>query len=189
MALMFRQIIMVIKSRPKIAAGERYRKAFLLLPVFILLALIFSLQPAVAQSEKTVLDMYVLDGYNSTIKPGVSNIFFVELRNSGTVSLSNIVLSDIAPDNWAVIFDPGKIESLTPGSSRSVQINITPPANSNKGYYNVTVIANSNELRQVATIYTHIESSLSLWLWIGVAIAIVVIVAFLYIFFRLNRQQ
>ena len=163
---------------------------FILIPVIIILLVLCSLPfyPAMAQNEKTGLDILIISSFNNTVHPGQDNSIVIEVRNSGDTTLTNVVLSSNAPANWTVNFSPSSIESLSPSGSQVINVDIMPPNNSPRGDYNITLIAENPDISQAISVYAQINSTPGIWLIIGAIILVVVIGIFVYVYFRYTRR-
>ncbi len=142
-----------------------------------------------AQAEKTGLTLNVVpDGYYNTITAGQEKTIFLEVWNNDNTELTNIRLSADFPKGWTVEFNPGMIDSLTPGSSQTVDVLLRPDKNAKEGEYNVTLIADANETRRVTSIFVRVESASLFWLWVGIGIAVLLIAGSVFIFMRFGRE-
>lgn len=166
---------------------SKYRILSLLV---ILTGMIMSLLPqsGFAQEERIALTLrLVSDHYNSEVKVGQDNIFFLEVRNIGNTAITDICLSSNEPESWQVDFDPVKITSLSPGNYQTVELNIKTADSTTRNSYKIILIAEANEIREVEDIWITVETP-SYWPWIGAGIAVIMIAVFVIIFIRLNRQ-
>ncbi|MFH0846837.1 MAG: NEW3 domain-containing protein [Chloroflexota bacterium] len=143
-----------------------------------------------------ILPTYSLDiisspnRYNYQATPGKDNKFSMSLKNIGSGTLKDIILSATAPADWSVTFEPERVTSLTPGNSGSVEFNIKPSAKAEyDDYYQITLIAETGQVRKTMSISVFLKRPERAWLWAGVAVVAVVVVAFVFIFMRLNRSQ
>lgn len=142
-----------------------------------------------AQEEKVDLILRLASGgYSDEVEPGEDNIFFLEIMNNADKTITNIQLSSDGPEGWVVEFRPERIDSISAGNYRTVDINIKPAENINKGRYTVTIIADSAETRRVMRLFVRVEKGTSVWLWVGVVVTAVVIAGFVIVFMRFNRQ-
>jgi uncharacterized membrane protein len=143
-----------------------------------------------AQGVKTGLDLRLVSGgYNDEVNPGEDNIFFMEIANNSTDTITNIGFSADSPKGWVVEFTPETIDFINADNYQTVDVNIKPPQNTSKGRYTVTVIADSVETRRVMSIFVRVENGISVWAWVGAIVAAVVITGFVIIFRRFGREQ
>lgn len=170
----------------------KMKSKFRILSILIILAgMIFILlpQPGYAQEERIALTLRLISNhYNSEVKVGQDNIFFLEVRNIGNTSISDISISSISPEGWQVSFDPMNINSLSPGNYQTVELNIKTADSTTRNTYKITLIAEANEIREVEDIWVTVETP-SYWPWIGIGIAVILVAVFIIIFVRLNKQS
>lgn len=163
-----------------------------LLPFLLAASLATILLPGavLAQEGRTDLILSVVwagKHYNE-VTAGKDNAIFLEVRNTGNRSITNIKLSADKPEGWAIEFRPAKIDYLGPGSLQTVDVNIKPSGKTAKGEYRVTFVAEANEIRKVENFWVRVEAASS-WLWVGAIVAAMVVAAFVVIFVRSGRQQ
>ena len=127
--------------------------------------------------------------YHKAVTAGKYNLFFADVKNTGSGALSNIRFSADKPAGWVVEFKPEKIDSLTAGSFEKVEVNVKPPAESAAEYYQVTLIAEANQSRRTVNVDMPVEKPKGAWVWVGVVTAFLVIAGFTVIFLRLNRRN
>jgi uncharacterized membrane protein len=167
----------------------RTKTRFLLLFLLIVcMSAILLTRPISAQEEKVDLTLQLVPGwYRYEATAGEENLFFLEVRNTGSKAITNIRLSSDKPEGWIVEFEPARIDYLSPGSLQTVDVNIKPAGKTTKGDYRVTLIAEANEIRKVESIWVEVKAA-SFWLWIGVGITLVLVAGFIIIFMRLNKR-
>lgn len=164
---------------------------FLYLALACFVGLIAILPPgyALAQEIKTGLDLRLVSGgFNDEVNPGEDNLFFMEITNSSSDTITNIEFSANSPKGWVVEFTPETIDVLSADNYLTVDVNIKPPKNTSKGRYTVTVIADSAETRRVMSIFVRVENGISVWTWVGAIVVAVVITGFVIIFRRFGRE-
>jgi len=154
--------------------------------IFLLTVPVMAQAPA--ETEKVDLNLQLFPAYYpNELIPGQNNPTFIEVRNNGSIVLNNIRFSAIVPDDWVVEFNPSILETLTSGSSYTVDVNIIPPASANDQDYTITLVAEAEETRTVNTLYLRVENSFSLWAWVGLGIGALVVIAFIIVFLRFGR--
>ncbi len=159
-----------------------------LLPGAAALLAVLLAGPVAAQEPKRDLILtYSPGSFLYEVKPGQANLVYLEVRNAGTETITNIKLTADKPEGWTVTFTPGEIASLAGGDFRTVDVSITPDRAAGRGNYPVTFIATANEMRRVMTVSLRVESGTSVWLWAGVVLAAIVVAGFIFIFIRSNR--
>jgi len=145
------------------------------------------LQPTLSQAS-TDLTLILKPDYNNGVTAGKDNILFLEIKNSGTQTITNIRLSADQPEGWNIEFTPDYIESLSPRSLQTVTINIRPPTNAIRGYQTINIIATANEITKAESLYINVKKA-SFWIWIIIGVSLVIVAIFIYVFMRLNRQK
>jgi uncharacterized membrane protein len=157
--------------------------------LFLFVGLMTLLLPGstLAAETKTDLTIRLIGDYYSQVKAGEDNKFFLELRNSGNRTLTDIRLSSDKAEGWVIEFNPAQISSLNADSIQTIDINIRPPAKTSRGDYKFSVIAQANEIKKVETIWLRVESD-SFWLWVGAIVGAVVVAGFIIIFIRFGRK-
>lgn len=166
----------------------RITKKYWLLVLTVLMAL-FLPGSASAQAEKKDMVIRFSPGsYPYEVRVGKDNIFYLEVENTGNVSINNITLSANSPEGWSVQINPMTIGSLSPGAIQTIDANVRPSKMSSRRDEQVTVIAEGDGIRRVMTVYVRVRDSNSMWLWIGIGLGVIVIAGFVFIFLRMGRQ-
>jgi len=86
---------------------------------------------------------------NTDVAAGRENHLKASITNTGTTTISKIGVLAQQPEKWIVKFEPNIIENLTPGSSREIDITITPPNKTIAGDYAIKVGAGSNRYNTI----------------------------------------
>lgn len=160
-----------------------------LLATALLVTIFLAPQPTLAQGERTDLSLRLTPyRYNVEVTPGEDNIFYLEVKNEGTTTITNIALSSTQPEDWVIDFKPDRIDSLSPDSLKIVDVNIRPPQNTTRERIKIDLIATTNEMRGVESIWVTVKTA-SIWLWVGIGAIVVVVAIFVLFFFRLSRQK
>jgi uncharacterized membrane protein len=163
----------------------------LLLIITLLIAVQASLNPNAVQAQpgKFDLSLWVIPGDSSDrVKPGLENHLFLEVRNNTSSSITNIRFSASAPDNWAVIFNPPSLDSLSSGSTYTVDVTVTPPSDTSRRNYTVNLVATANETKAVTSQFLRVEGGFSIWVWVGIGVAGLVLILFIFIYLRFGRK-
>jgi uncharacterized membrane protein len=151
---------------------------------------ILSASTALAQMGSTDLILtFQPDNYYNKVTAGEDNRFFLELRNNGSLAISNITLSSDKPEGWTIEFRPEKIDYLGSHSVQTADVTIKPPADIAKGEYTVTFIAEATGIRKALSTRLEVESGKSFWPWVGAIVAVVVVVGFIIVFMRFGRNS
>ena len=84
--------------------------------------------------------------YDARIVADSDRAIYLELENTGTATVNNIVFSSEEPDDWEVEFDPKKVTALEAEETERVGATIEVPANASAGDYMVTLTASGDEV-------------------------------------------
>jgi uncharacterized membrane protein len=125
--------------------------------------------------------------YNTPATAGKNNYFSVKVENNGSAPIDNITFSSDKPTGWTVEFTPDKIDSLSAGSSQTIDVNIKPPSKTIAGDYEITLTANGKQTQNHIDIRVTVETP-TVWGWVGVGITALVIAGLVAIFMRLSRR-
>jgi len=124
-----------------------------------------------------------LDSY--TGKPSNLSLF---VKNTGSAVNRNISLNSFKPENWKVEFKPEKIESLSPGEMKQIEVTITPAAQALVGDYSVGLsVDGERQSGKTVEIRVAVKTS-SAWGWIGIIIILGVIAGLAGMFVWLGRR-
>ena len=151
--------------------------------------LVFPLLPlrTLAQ-EKTEFWLYIRpQSYSYEVTAGEVNTFYLDVGNTGTTKITDIVFSSTGPEGWAIDFYPGRLSTLVAGSTQTIDVNVIPSPDAKRGRYNITVIANADEIRRVTNVEVEVKG-ISEWVWVGIGVAVVVVVGFVFVFWRVGRR-
>ncbi len=150
---------------------------------------VLSPRPVLAQAEAIDLTLTVVYGPNySRLEAGKDNILFLEIRNTGNKPITDIRLSSVKPEGWAIDFKPAKIDSLVPGSLQTIEVNVKPPKEAAGRRYYLTIVAETNEFRREQNTWGRVERPKGRWLWIGGIVLLVVVAGFAIVFVRIGRR-
>ena len=124
---------------------------------------------------------------NTTATAGRDNYFSIEVLNNGSAAIDDIALSSSKPTGWTIEFSPEKIDSLAAMDSKTVEVNIKPPAKTIAGDYQISLTAKGKQISDDMDVRVSVETP-TIWGWVGVAIIVVVIAGLVYIFVRFSRR-
>ena len=111
----------------------------------------------------------------------------IYVKNSGSAKLNNLQFLSFKPENWAVEFDPEKIDTLTPGELKQVEVSITPAGQALVGDYSVGLNAESGKISKTVELRVTVNASTA-WGWIGIGIIVFVMAGLVFLFIRLGRR-
>jgi uncharacterized membrane protein len=109
------------------------------------------------------------------------------ITNDGTQPLEQVALSDTAPTDWNVTFDPATITSIAAKQSATVTATITPSNDAIAGDYVVTFTARNNDANGSVDIRMTIETS-PLFGFVGLALIVLVLGGLWWVFQRYGRR-
>lgn len=124
---------------------------------------------------------------STDITAGREKMVELQLNNTGSTELIDIKLSQAAPVDWEVRFEPENISSLLPGESATAKAYIKASGKAIAGDYVVNIKAQTPEASDSADFRVTVETS-ALWGWIGVLIIALVVAGIYYLFRRYGRQ-
>jgi uncharacterized membrane protein len=108
--------------------------------------------------------------------------------NNGTALIETITFSSDKTQGWDVTYKPEKIDSLVSLETKTVDINIKPPANTVSGDYMLNIyITGKQASADKMAIRVTVETA-TIWGWVGVIIIIIVVVGLVGIFMRFGRR-
>jgi uncharacterized membrane protein len=152
-----------------------------------------SIQLKAVVTAKYNLDFEPANGrYNTEATAGKDNYFTVTITNSGSAPLDKIVFSSIVrgtPSGWSITFRPDKIDSLSVGDKRDVEVNIKPASKTIAGDYMVNVSAQPESKNAIGSAELRVTVlAPTIWGWVGIGIVILVIAGLAVMFMRLGRR-
>ena len=120
----------------------------------------------------------------------------ITITNTGTATLDKVTFysskpSGIAGEEWSVTFKPDKIESLSPGDNREVEVTIKPPSKTIAGDYMTTLRFNSDPKPSTELPKLEIRVAVGTstkWGLIAVGIVVAVIAGLVVGFRQLGRR-
>lgn len=124
---------------------------------------------------------------NTDITIGKEKMVELQLGNTGSSELQDIKLSQSAPADWEVKFEPNIIESLLPGEIATVNAYIKASDKAISGDYAVNIRAGTPEVSDSVDFRVTVKTS-ALWGWIGIFIIALVGAGIYYLFRRFGRQ-
>jgi uncharacterized membrane protein len=124
---------------------------------------------------------------STDITAGREKMVELQLNNTGSTELIDIKLSQAAPVDWEVRFEPENISSLLPGESATAKAYIKASGKAIAGDYVVNIKAQTPEASDSADFRVTVETS-ALWGWVGVLIIALVVAGIYYLFRRYGRQ-
>lgn len=93
----------------------------------------------------------------------------LQVKNTGSTTLSNIKLSHAAPVNWEVFFDPKQVDKLESGKTAMVYAAIKADRKAIAGDYVTNLEAKTSEASSKATMRVSVKTSV-VYGWLGLTI-------------------
>jgi uncharacterized membrane protein len=124
---------------------------------------------------------------NTKATAGKDNYFAVVMSNTGTAPIDNITFNVNKPSGWTVLLTPDKLDSLAAGTSKTIEVNIKPPAKAIAGDYGLLISAEAMQRSVDINIRVTVETP-SIWGWVGVIIILLVIAGVAFVFMRFSRR-
>ncbi|MBW1936432.1 MAG: hypothetical protein JRI79_12725 [Deltaproteobacteria bacterium] len=109
------------------------------------------------------------------------------VKNSGSAMQDNIRFLSVKPENWKVKFKPEKIENLSPGDIKQVEMTITPSEQALVGDYSVNVSIQGQKASKNLEFRVTVKASTA-WGWVGIGIIVLVIAGLVALFIRMGRR-
>ncbi|MDH7523847.1 MAG: NEW3 domain-containing protein [Peptococcaceae bacterium] len=124
---------------------------------------------------------------NASVVAGKEEKVNLVVRNKGGAVLNDINFSSYQPPDWAVTFDPKKVDALKPGESRQITALIKASSKAIAGDYVVSVTASTRETSSTADLRVTVRTS-TLWGIVGLIIVLIVIAGVYRVFQIYGRR-
>ena len=118
---------------------------------------------------------------------GKEAIMSFYVKNSGSATLRNIKFLSFKPENWKVKFTPEKIDSLSPGEIKQIELSITPAEQALVGDYSVSISVEGEKVNKDMELRITVRASTA-WTWIGIGIIVFVLAGLVTLFMKLGRR-
>lgn len=169
--------------------NTKMKHAFLMLLVAVALVGSFCFPSRTRGQERTDLFLNVVPfGYYVDMRAGEEKTLYLEIRNVGTTSVTNVSLSSEHPDGWSLEFDPADVAIIGPNGLQTVNVILTLPANASTGEHHINLVASATEIRRVQSITVDVRPA-SYWVWVGVGVLAVIVAVFAVVFVRMGRGR
>ena len=120
---------------------------------------------------------------------GDDNHVSILVSNTGSAVLNEVTFTSEKPKGWRVTFDPDKLESLSPGVIREVDVIVKPPPKTIAGDYMVSLRFDSQPVTYVPDLRLRVTVlTPTIWGWVGIGIVVIVIAGLAVMFMRLGRR-
>ncbi len=111
----------------------------------------------------------------------------IMIANSGSADLSGVSFASNKPSGWEVNFDPKTVNGLAPGSTREINVSITPDGTAIAGDYLITLSASNPQVSKQLDIRVTVETP-TVWGWTGIAIVVLVLAGLYGVFKSFSRR-
>jgi uncharacterized membrane protein len=122
------------------------------------------------------------------VKSNQDNHVSMQLTNSYTGTVNNIVFRAENPEGWNVTFTPDSLTTLEPGVTQEIDVVINPPAGTEAGDYPLSIAAVGDEAEMVRELRITVVTT-TVWGQAGIGIAVAIIVALAIWFRRAGRRE
>lgn len=124
---------------------------------------------------------------NEELVAGRKKELLFELKNSGSLPLTEIELSGLPPKSWTVTFEDAQVKELAPGKSITVKALIEVPEKSIAGDYVLKVSAKNANVSAESAIRVQVRTSVWTGLW-GIAIILISIASIFFLIRKFGRR-
>lgn len=171
------------------ATSKRWRP-FLFLAVLATVLLLHQTALA-APPDRFQLDLWLRDSrsnYSNDARSGQDNKFFLDVRNNGNRTITNIRLSADAPAGWTIDIKPAEIASLSAGSVQTANVSIRPVGSATTQGYQVSFSAQATEISNVKQSFQVTVKPAPGWLWVWLVVGLLVVAGFVLVYRRFSKQ-
>ncbi len=123
---------------------------------------------------------------NAEVTVGSSNDFQLQLTNSGSAPLDEVIVGVTPPRDWEVTFDQ-QTTSVAPGETVIVNATITPSEEAVAGDYVITFTATHEQADDQIEVRTTVSPS-ALWGFVGIAVIALTLAGLAWVFRRFGRR-
>lgn len=109
------------------------------------------------------------------------------VKNTGSAVQNDVKFTTFKPENWKVDFSPEKIDTLSPGELKQVEMTITPAEQALVGDYSVGVNVEGEKSTKNLEFRVTVKVSTA-WGWIGLIIIVLVVAGLVVLFVRMGRR-
>ena len=122
------------------------------------------------------------------VRPGKEASVSIYVKNTGTAPNTNISFMSFKPENWQVEFKPDKINTLSPGELKQVDVVLTPNKDALVGDYSINLEAKGDQQSSSSAEFRVTVKALEVWGWIGILLIVVVLGGLVVMFRYLGRR-
>ena len=121
------------------------------------------------------------------VTEGTGKVLQLIVKNTGTLPLDALSLSNEAPSKWTVTFDPLKVERLDPGKTQEINATVSVPDKTIAGDYVTKFTVRNNFANANTTFRLTVKTSL-LSGWIGILIILLALGLVYYLIRKYGRR-
>jgi len=121
------------------------------------------------------------------VTEGSGKVLQLIIKNTGTLPLEGLTLSDESPAKWTVTFDPAKVDRLDPGKTQQVNATLNVPDKTIAGDYITKFTVRNNSANANTTFRMTVTTSL-LSGWIGILIIVLALGLVYYLIRKYGRR-
>ncbi|RYC53457.1 NEW3 domain-containing protein [Flagellimonas olearia] len=118
---------------------------------------------------------------NGKIIEGQRKEIQLVVKNTASLDLEDVILTSKAPPKWSVVFEPSKIDNLSPGETENVIAILTVPDKTIAGDYMTTFTAKNANTSDQAVFRMSVVTSLTSGLLGGTVILITIAIVYFLI--------
>jgi uncharacterized membrane protein len=150
--------------------------------------------------ESITFTVYIIGSYSLQSTPsnnrlsleavqGRANIITINVTNTGSAPLENIIMFSDKPIGWDIDFEFDDIPVLERGASRQIRVNIVPPSDAIPGDYAITLYTAVQERGISKTLNYRVTVTGSVaWGFLGLGIIALLAILLVAIIVRLGRR-
>ncbi len=121
------------------------------------------------------------------VTEGTSKVLQLVVKNTGTLPLDGLAMSDASPSKWTVTFDPSKLGRLDPGKTQQINATLNVPDKTIAGDY-VTKFTVRNSFANANTTFRMTVKTSLLSGWIGMLFILVALGLVYYLIRKYGRR-
>ncbi len=121
------------------------------------------------------------------ITEGRSKVLQLTVKNTGTLPLDGLELSNQSPAKWTVTFEPTKLERLDPGKTIDIKATLNVPDKTIAGDYITTFTVKNNSANADTTFRMTVTTSL-LSGWLGLLVILLALGMVYYLIRKYGRR-
>ena len=121
------------------------------------------------------------------VTEGTSKVLQLTVKNTGTLPLEGLQLSDESPVKWTVTFNPSKVDKLDPGKTQEINATLNVPDKTIAGDY-VTKLTVRNSFVNANTTFRMTVTTSLLSGWIGILVILLALGLVYYLIRKYGRR-